>query len=278
VRRGVDRARVCWESDRCQVVDDLGAKLPKAPRRIARTLGRCRQGADWLIEHWKGLAEVLESKGGWDEAQRRLAFDLLGVPPDLRDGSIRVPSATDRTALAELVAREIGRLEKRLETALIGLDEAEQSMAMSAMPLSEDATTARLRRYEASARRDFFRALDELRRHQQPDASAGNDRPPDRSIKPEPMPRPFELSHAAAAYLADRVDRLFVPPDPSEPSPSEPEAPPEVVAKETAVAPRPAKGTSLRCSPYLGPSTPPGNRRERRARQKMARQAARRNE
>src|SRR6267378_6097135 len=40
-------------------------------------MGRSRQGADWLIERWEGLGEALGTNGGWDEPQRRLAFDLL---------------------------------------------------------------------------------------------------------------------------------------------------------------------------------------------------------
>src|SRR5258707_95790 len=43
-----ERAVCCWEEDRRQGVEDLGARLPKDPARVKRALARSRQGADWL--------------------------------------------------------------------------------------------------------------------------------------------------------------------------------------------------------------------------------------
>jgi hypothetical protein len=164
LERGIDRALLCWEADRRKAADALAARLPRDPGRVARALSGSRQGADWMIEHWEGLGAVLQAHGGWDDAQRRLAFDLLGVAPELRDGSDKVPPANDAAALAGLVAEEVYWLRKAQEVSLVPLDQAERSMAAAGMPLEEDACTARLRRYEARIRRELRWAHGELRR------------------------------------------------------------------------------------------------------------------
>ncbi len=75
------RARLIWGHDRRMAVEGLGAKLAKDPTRVAPALRGCKQGADWLRERWESLGEILTNKGAWTDEQRRLAFDLLGVPP-----------------------------------------------------------------------------------------------------------------------------------------------------------------------------------------------------
>src|SRR5262249_45106293 len=44
IARTVERATVCWESDQRMAVEELGAKLPKDPARVALALRRSRQG------------------------------------------------------------------------------------------------------------------------------------------------------------------------------------------------------------------------------------------
>src|SRR4051812_49188489 len=155
LQRVIDRAELYWDSDRQALVDDLGARLPRDPARVAPALGRSKQGSDWLLARWQGLGEVLETNGAWDEAQRRLAFDLLGVPPELRHGSRAVADATDAPALAAQVAQQVARLQDEQEASLLDLDEQMQALAAAGMPPGEDAATKRLRRYEASSRREF---------------------------------------------------------------------------------------------------------------------------
>jgi hypothetical protein len=58
----------------------------------------------------------------------------------------------------------VARLREDQEATLIALDEATQSMAAAGMPMDEDASTRRLRRYEASCRRALHWAQNELRR------------------------------------------------------------------------------------------------------------------
>ena len=69
-----------------------------------------RQGTDWLIERWTRLAAIAREVGAWNEDQRRLAFDMLGVPRDLRNLTIDVPAADDATALIALAEKQIAKL------------------------------------------------------------------------------------------------------------------------------------------------------------------------
>jgi len=48
--------------------------------RVKEALERTKQGVNWLLIHWYGLCDVLESNDTWDERQGRLASDLLGTP------------------------------------------------------------------------------------------------------------------------------------------------------------------------------------------------------
>src|SRR4051794_15852747 len=162
--RTIDRAGLCWEADRRKAADDLGSRLSKDPERVSRALSRSRQGADWSIERWEGLGAALRTNGGWDDAQRQLAYDLLGVAPALRNGSDRVPPPGGAEGLARLVGGGIGRPREAKPLALDAPDEAEQAMTAIGMPLEEAACPARLRRYEAAARRSFLASFNELQR------------------------------------------------------------------------------------------------------------------
>ncbi len=106
----------------------------------------------------------LETKGCWDEDQRSLAFDLLGVPRILRDGFYTVPEANDRARLEILVKSKIDAIREEQEIALDGLDAHERELAACGMPLSEDAETKRLRKYETDIRRAWRTTHTELLR------------------------------------------------------------------------------------------------------------------
>jgi hypothetical protein len=226
--RCAERATICWESDQRMAVEELGSKLPKDPARVATALRRSRQGADWLIERWEALAEILQSNGKWSEAQRRLAFDLLGVPLELCEGSHRVPIEGDTAGLAALAAREVARLKEDREAVLDALDEANCGMAEVGMPLSEDALTMRLRRYEAGFRRALNWAVKELRRVRE--GTEGEETRSEPSAWPAaaPLPPPSR-SRPGEAELPAQVARVETaargagawPPEPA-PSPKPP--------------------------------------------------------
>jgi hypothetical protein len=260
LERVMQRARLCWQDDRRMLAEDLGARLTKEPARVARALARTRQGADWLIERWEGLAQVLGAIGGWDEDQRRLAFDLLGVPHEVRRGSAKVPPAGDVAGLARLAASEIARLRRDQEAALIELDEASRAMAASGMPMSEDRETARLRKYEAGCRRALLLAHSEFRRIRK---SSG----PARSSDPKPV-----LTKSGADYLADRTEALNRALFSLAAGRESGDGASDFAVEPPAVPEPPAFRPSARAA--LRPASAPRNRRERRALERLARSAS----
>ena len=285
LQRGIDRALLCWDMDRRKLVEDLGARLPKDPSRVSRALERCRQGADWLIERWEALGEIVATKGGWEEAQRRLAFDLLGVPADSATAARRVPAADDAEGLSALVAEQIERLRADQEESLDRLDESERLMAAAGMPLDEDAATRRLRRHESSCRRAMYWARAELIRAREgaPLASAMPPEPPclppstERSCSVQPKP-PCPPALAWPTPLPTPAAVADEPPTKPEPEPeTEPVAITPVAAERVAaesfaiepVASRPAFASSRGLSPA------PRNRRERKAQESRERRASR---
>ncbi len=124
LRRVIDRAGSDWDGDRRREADRLGKRLAADPERVANLLKATRQGACWLIERWQGLERAVEAKECWDEDQRTLAFDLLGVSTILRDGCELVPDGSDAERLAALTRREIETLRAALDDYLIDLDES----------------------------------------------------------------------------------------------------------------------------------------------------------
>jgi hypothetical protein len=210
MRRTVDRAALCWDKDRMIAAEDLGARLPKNPSRVARALEGTWHGADWLIVRWEGLGAALKAKGTWDDDQRRLAFDLLGVPLALRDGGDKVPPETDAEGLANLVAREVARLRQEQEGSLDVLDEGDRAMAIEGLGMSEDAETARLRKYEASCRRALLWAHHELRRVRGA-SLPGGELSSSGSKGSRDLPSPpsrSSLSESALAFMADRAEAI----------------------------------------------------------------------
>jgi hypothetical protein len=115
-----------------------------------------------MIARWELLKRLLQSDGGWNDPQHRLAFDLLGTPADLRPAHGKVVAEGDVAAAEALAEREIARLRGRLESGLNALDESQRARAIEGRSEDEDATTRRLRRYEASFRRAIDKAWDRL--------------------------------------------------------------------------------------------------------------------
>ena len=150
LRRCIDRGRLCWDGDRRDVVERLGAQAAQGAG--AGGAGRWRatkQGAEWLLEPGRGWAQALGTNGGWDEAQRRLAFDLLGVPAGAaRRRPDEVPAGGSAPGLGRPGPAGDGPAGRGPGG---GADRAGRVGAGDGgrgMPCEEDAATARLRRYE----------------------------------------------------------------------------------------------------------------------------------
>jgi hypothetical protein len=273
LQRQIDRAAFDWQSERRQYINDLGARLKRDPKRVKEALERTRQGAEYLISHWEDLREAVLTKGGCTERQRRLAFDLLGVPLELRDGSRKVPEATDAAGLLALIERELTRLRERLEGWLNELDEATRLMVTAGMPWEEDDATKRLRKYQATLIRERNHTLAQLRLSQtssaegkDKDASSASSGP---APTPAPTPRPPQ-SKAAQDFLFNQYKQYFgdleaqtqfldeKPDLPETDAAGEPlldtdEAPPEAPASSPADAPAPAPTPAPAAASKPGP-------------------------
>jgi hypothetical protein len=116
-----------------------------------------------LIEHWETLAAVIRATGGWEEHHRLLAFDLLGIRPELRTGTILVPALDDTVGLTTLVENQLESL-RNWEIITAEQNEAERDLVLMGFPLKEDAESARLRRAEMRARNELAKARAELSR------------------------------------------------------------------------------------------------------------------
>src|SRR6185437_7174488 len=133
--RTMYRAGACLDSDRREYFDNLGAMLSQDPKRVAGALRRTKQGCTWLLECWAELAEVVETNGGFDDAQRQWALDLLGVSPQARNGSKRLPPSGDGAALSSFVGGEIARAEGDIAGWLDALDARRRDSARSGMSM-----------------------------------------------------------------------------------------------------------------------------------------------
>ncbi len=301
LRRVIDRAENYWDIDRRGEVDELGKRLKNDPERVARRLERSTQGADWLIERWEGLAEAVMTHGCWDERQRDLAFDLLGISKILRDGHVRVPAPDDRAGLERLAKGEIDRLWEQQRASLNRLDAQEQDLACCGLPTREDAETKRLRKYESDIKREWFWTNTQLfkLRENRPlaaDPSASNRARP----VPPPSPRSFldampgvsttspdepPLPIAARAVM-DADGLIWSSPEAEAAALAELESIDEDAEGDASVAsvtPSPVTGSVSVSAPAAAVSRstvptfkPGGNRRQRRAKQKQIRQAERR--
>ncbi len=286
LRRVIDRAENFWDLDRQTQVDNLGKRLKKDPERIAHRLERYTQGADWLIDRWEGLADALNTRGCWDDTQRDLAFDLLGVSKALRNGHAKVPAPDDRDGLMTLVKDEIGRLWDEQRATLNRLDMHEQDLACCGMPVEADAETKRLRKYDSDLSREWRWAYDQLFKLRSD---------PSRLAKVEarlakcPLPVDGMVSERVEESVAPSNTPVMIEDDADQLIWSDAEALARAMAELEAMeetdeeeaaeeeTPAPAPIAPRPSVPQFVPSGPKGgNRRQRRAAEKRARQKARR--
>ena len=193
------RALTAWDDDRALVVADLGAKLGRDPARVARQLRSTPHGCDWLIERWAALAHQADRGEagvgeGWTEEQRRLAFDLLGTPLDVRPDRVGIlldaegrPVGPPRTD-AEVARAELADLHQRRDE-VAEADEVDRTLAEDGMNFDASADLRRLRRYEAALNRRLHWCVAQLDGPEStPPPHPRSGRPADAS--PEAPPRP----------------------------------------------------------------------------------------
>jgi hypothetical protein len=162
-----ERARCRWDDDRRAEAEETAANLSKDPARVASRLRRTKQGCEWMIARWRGLAEAMEAEGAWTEVQSALAADLLGTPHELRVKPLR--------ASMELIERQVAGLTGCIENALEGLDEHERVSAELGMGMDTPRELSLAQRYRETSLRRVRWALKEVRRtpaHGAPTAAA----------------------------------------------------------------------------------------------------------
>ncbi len=277
------RARHRWDDERSLAAEELGAKLPKNPAKVARRLEHTRHGCEWLASRWEGLSRVLEAKGDWDEAQQGLALDLLGMPAELRNG--RNPAAAGLDERNALIATQLARLATK-RAASLEIDALERSAAEQGFGPDLDGELAALRRQErtCSLRLEWALGLLKTKGHHVPrpdgsgsgaghrDPSAGSPPHPHAAGPAQPYKSNEQLmaetranavrNQAAATAAAAAAAAIVSPPVPA-PRADEPPA-----WSETAT-----EGVRPRWRPLvLQPS--PANRHERRAQVAAARRQA----
>jgi hypothetical protein len=152
-----------WDEDQIRRADNLGARLPRDPMRVANALLETKQGAEWVVEQWRGLAASVTENGGLTEPQRQLALDLKGVSPLLRDNTRIVPAAGDKAGLLALFAREVKRLEDRLVLVLQSRDTAARGKTRLGLLPAVDAATRKYKSDEARAHKRYVWAFESFK-------------------------------------------------------------------------------------------------------------------
>jgi hypothetical protein len=292
----VERAETSWEEARRQAAEELGARLTRQPSMITSQLRGTRQGCEWLIERWQGLAGLLRVGRDWDEAQRDLALDLLGTPAELRDVSCLDPfgvaGADLRAARLAVAELEVAELELLREESLAGLDEMERTSARMGCSPEFDRETLLQMRYESANSRRMRQALSQLRQQKRPEGVAPTKPRPSPTLDPAPSPViPPTLLLDDAAPEVDNVTPLQAPPTPRpeaadvpEPSPSRPAsevvtlpliaAPSQPAPSPVSTVPPPPMGRGGLAGRFAtSASASAGNRRARRAQQSRDRRA-----
>jgi hypothetical protein len=134
-----------WDDDRTLEINKKADKIGADPYKVQKALLQTKHGVEWLLYRWRLLDDMIVCKSGLNETQRRLCFDLLGVPLDLRDGTATVPAADDAPALRALVAREVRRLEVRLKGELEHRDLVARRKVKLGVKTPPDANLRRLK-------------------------------------------------------------------------------------------------------------------------------------
>jgi hypothetical protein len=257
------RAVLWWDEDRRLDAETLAAGLARRPALVALRLRQTAQGCDWLIERWRGLASALEAEasgGDWTDEQKSLAFDLLGVPAELRTA----PPWADAGSPAALAAREIDELKALRNGPLDALDDAEREAAERGVPLNPASgrDLARLRRYEAACLRRFRWAWDRLRARRDDVPRPAVSGPTPSPVSPtQPRPRPRPKPDPEPTRTPTPVLSL-----------AEPDGGPKTDAPVWRTPPRGSIALPVASTATLSPPPPPQklNRRARRAALKFA--------
>jgi hypothetical protein len=226
IDRRVRHAPEVFDQERLDRAEDLFARLAEAPRERLRDLKKRPEGVDRLLRALGELRDRLPSAGRalWSLANFETLANLLGHRPDDRrisglkaiteatwgqfhgltvdQGAGLDESARKRWACDQLIERidhEIEALEAHRESLDFETIELDRRGAadIALFDPSKEATLAR--RYEAEARRGFFKSLEKLRQVEAEAEAAEPAVPPSVS---EPEPEPLGSSCAGVTRTA----------------------------------------------------------------------------
>jgi hypothetical protein len=199
--RIVARAEVTWEEDRQLAATVLGGTITKRPEEVSARLRESYHGCGWLISRWIMLMRAADlQQGVWTPAQTRMAFDLLGTPPEFREG---IQPSDPGESHAGLAGRQITEL-MELQDRLAPLDDADRERAEADLSDHSDPELRKLRRYEASLQRRLEWSIGLLQQLSTP-------QPTEPEPEPEAKPEPEAQPEAEAEAKAEPPDRSAAP-------------------------------------------------------------------
>jgi hypothetical protein len=152
-----------WDEDQRRHTNNLAARLPRDPQRVAELLLQTKHGTEWALTMWRGLEASARENHGLTDAQRQLVCDLKGVSPLLRDNTDTVPAAGDEAGLRALIAREVKALETRLVLVLNGRDNVARAKAGLGLLPPPDAATRKYKSDEARAHKRYVWAFESFK-------------------------------------------------------------------------------------------------------------------
>jgi hypothetical protein len=187
------RAALCWDEDRRVEAEEIAARLRRDPARTARRLQQDRHGSEVLIDRWEGLGRIVREGGDWDDSQRSMALNPLGVPLELRTGATAVAPPEGDQSEAKVfrllvVEAELDRLRGRKLAAFDLLDEQDRELAEDGIALELSKPLKLIARYESACWRcqqAAYRILSDRPRLAEPVALK-----PAAPAGPEPTPAP----------------------------------------------------------------------------------------
>ena len=164
----VHRAEDFWDEDQVRHAAEMANQLLRDPARASLDLRESHTGCELMLGRWERLGGALEASGEWDEPQRQMVLDLLGVPAEVREARLTELDGPTGDALREvceaIVVREIETLwplsdsEKLADREELERDRAEQGKRLL------DGREARLMaRYAAAASRRMTWAINVIK-------------------------------------------------------------------------------------------------------------------
>jgi hypothetical protein len=221
-----------WDDDRTEEINKKAARIGRDPYTVQRTLLQTKQGVKWLLYRWRMLDQMIRCNSGLNDTQRQLCFDLLGVPETGRAGTETVPAGDDAAGLRALVAREVKKLEDRLNLVLETRDLWARKKVKLGLRTPPDPDIKNLKSDRSRAYKRMTWALETFRgvragtldgpiidpetKKPMAGAHAGNgapEEPPQSQSKPQPPPEP------ASAPVQPPAAEPDTPPDPLDDEP-----------------------------------------------------------